>query len=101
MRRLVSIVSAVLLFTALLKLPIGYYTLLRIVVTGSAFYLAYNVHSVGKPAWQIVVWCLIGVLFNPVLPIYLGTRAAWAPVDVVIGILFLIEGFRPDRSTQT
>jgi hypothetical protein len=82
------IVAVVMLFLALLDLPIGYYTLLRIVVCGTAIYLSFVAKEIKKLHW---VWIMgfIGILFNPFIPIHLD-KEIWAFIDIIVGFTFII-----------
>ena len=64
-------VSAALLLLALADLPYGFYTFLRIVVSGTAAFGAFSAHSVGQSGWMIALG-FVALLFNPVFPIYFG-----------------------------
>lgn len=69
------------------SMPYGYYTFLRIIVTlGCAFLLLGRDHEQGNI--QIMVWIIIGVLFNPVIPIYLD-RDLWKIIDIITSFIFL------------
>jgi uncharacterized membrane protein len=82
------IVAVVMLFLALLDLPIGYYTLLRIVVCGTAIYLSFVAKEIKKLHW---VWIIgfIGILFNPFIPIHMD-KEIWAFIDIIVGFTFII-----------
>ena len=86
-----SIVCAGMLFMAVLKLPIEYYRLLRIVVFAGAILVI--IENLKKQMHWVVVFTLIAVLFNPIFPIYLYKKSIWMPFDIITGILFLIEVF--------
>jgi hypothetical protein len=62
-------------------MPLGCYTFLRIAVCASAIYQAWNGHKHGLGPWITVAFVLVAFLYNPVLPVYLGPKAAWAPVN--------------------
>jgi len=83
---------AVLLFLALINLPIGYYTMLRIVVTIGAAAIVIKEFEDGLNIW-VIVFGLIAILFNPILPIYFHNKAIWTPIDLFIGILFIVKLF--------
>ncbi len=70
----------------------GYYTLMKFVVTGSAAYYAYYIYETVKKQdcwfWGLVV---IAILFNPIVPVYLGDKSLWMIIDVaVIGFLICL-----------
>lgn len=78
---------AVMCLLALLPLPYGYYTLLRIVVCGAGAFGAYKAFE--KPETQVWAFALGGlaILFNPIIPIHL-TREIWAPIDIAAAAVF-------------
>jgi uncharacterized protein DUF6804 len=86
------IVGAMLLFVAIIHLPIGFYTFLRIMVTGIAAYNAYEARNSEGKLW-LILFIVAAIVFNPVIPIYLGGKGMWLPVDVVFGTVFLISCF--------
>ncbi|WP_425422893.1 DUF6804 family protein [Phaeodactylibacter xiamenensis] len=81
-----------LLLLALVDLPIGYYTLLRIVVTIGAVAIVVTEFENGINFW-VIAFGLIAVLFNPLIPVYLGDKSAWMPIDLITAILFGIKSF--------
>ena len=96
----VWLVPAGLLFFALLPLPYGFYTLLRIVVCAAAGYLAFREYRMKESAtvWTVAL-AIIAVLFNPLIPVHLS-REVWAPVDVVAALVLVAHwrfGARPSR----
>jgi len=91
MRYLLLICTGLLLL-ALLRLPIGYYTFLRIVVTIGAVTVVVSEFK-SKINFWVITFGIIAVLFNPLIPIYLGNRVVWAPIDIIVAGLFLIKSF--------
>ncbi len=90
-RYIVSVICALLLFIALLHLPIAYYRFLRVVVFIGALLVVYR----NRKDWLFwsILFVGVAILFNPILPIYLYKRSVWMPLDIIVGILFLVEGF--------
>ena len=84
------LICAGLLFLAIVKLPIGYYTFLRIVVTIGAVAVVIDENEINF--WTII-FGIIAILFNPILPIYLNNKSAWMPIDLICGILFIFKAF--------
>ena len=84
--------SAALLFLALLDLPIGFYTLIRIVVTIGASAVVFTEFEKGINFW-IISFGLTAILFNPIIPVYLHDKDSWAVIDIITGILFAIKAF--------
>jgi len=87
----VPIICACLLFLAVFELPIRYYTFLRIVVFTGALLIVVMLKR--KHFYWIILFMLIAVLFNPIYPIYLYKKVIWMPLDIIIGILFLLISF--------
>ena len=81
-----------LLFIGLFDLPIGYYTLLRIVVTIGSVAVVVSEFENGFNFW-VITFGLIAILFNPLIPIYLNDKSAWMPIDIIGGIIFVIKSF--------
>lgn len=79
-----------LLLLALLDLPIGYFTLLRIVVTFVAAAVIVTEFENGINFW-IITFGIIAITFNPLIPIYLGDKNTWIPIDIITAILFAIK----------
>lgn len=95
------LIPAGMLLLALMPLPYGYYLLLRLVVCIAAGMVAFFAFSsVPRIHWRIVTFGMIALLFNPFVRIHL-TRELWAPIDVIVAILFLIiamRGLEPHRA---
>ena len=87
---IIKIITAVLLFLALMEMPYGYYQFLRIAVFVSALVCAYQSYRLGT--FFTIIFAVIAILFNPVFPIYLS-REVWQPVDVGVGMVFLVSVF--------
>mgnify|MGYP001555572877 FL=1 len=86
-----------LLFLSLAELPIGYYTLLRIIVTIGAIIVVVTEFQNGNNFW-VLTFGLIAFLFNPIIPIYLNDKSAWMPLDIISGIIFIIKSFTIKQS---
>lgn len=87
MHKALWIVPAAMLLLAVLPLPYGYYTLLRLAVCGLAGYLAWaHATREGTDAWVFALGG-IAVLFNPIIPVHL-TREIWAFIDVATAVAF-------------
>jgi len=76
-----------MLFGAIAEWPYGYYTILRwitcitsILVVLQAFEKNIN--------WAKVIFIIIAILFNPLVPIYLS-RSTWIPLDIITAIFFI------------
>ncbi|MBW3522250.1 DUF6804 family protein [Chryseobacterium sp. NKUCC03_KSP] len=83
---------AICCFVGIFRLPIEYYTFLRILVSVGALIVLYNTLSF-KQYYFSIIFLIILILFNPVFPIYLYRKNVWIPIDTVTGILFLLINF--------
>ncbi|MET3034501.1 DUF6804 family protein [Chryseobacterium sp. NRRL B-14859] len=79
-------------FAGLFRLPIEYYTFLRILVSIGALLVLYNTLSF-KQHYFSIIFLVILILFNPVFPIYLYRKSLWIPIDTITGILFFLINF--------
>jgi hypothetical protein len=91
---------AIMLFIAYFKLPIGYYTILRIAVTIGAGYICYTEYQRG-PGVKMIVFGAIAVVFNPIIPVYLGGRSVWRPIDIAAGLAFAWYALREFKARGT
>jgi hypothetical protein len=89
------VISAIMLFLAILPFPYGYYTLLRLVICGTAIYLVWFTKNINRQGWM---WAMgfITLLFNPIIPIRLD-RGTWGVIDFVAAILFIVVLFKIKR----
>nr|WP_272860974.1 DUF6804 family protein [Aureisphaera galaxeae] len=81
----------------ILHLPIEYYTFLRIVVfIGSLWVILSRV----KTWYWVALFSVVAIVFNPIYPVYLYQKSKWIPIDIVVGILFLLQVFAPKKRTD-
>jgi hypothetical protein len=91
----IAIIIGFLLLIAILPLPYGYYTFLRLVVFGGGLFLAYQLYEQKLHKWSVVM-AVLAVLFNPFIPVYLS-RETWLPIDIVGAITFLVVGGKLEK----
>ncbi|WP_370896734.1 DUF6804 family protein [Chryseobacterium gossypii] len=89
---------AISCFIGIFRLPIEYYTFLRILVSIGALSVIYNFLSFGQYYFSIIFLAIL-IIFNPVFPIYLYQKSLWIPIDTITGILFLLIAFA-DKAEQ-
>ncbi|UZO81536.1 hypothetical protein NBT05_03450 [Aquimarina sp. ERC-38] len=87
---MLSFCCALLLFIAVLPNPLKYYGWLRGIVSLGAILVMIKNFTVG---YWVILFGLILILFNPVWPIHFYMKLPWVPIDIVTGILFLVEIF--------
>ena len=80
-----------LLVLAVFPLPYGYYIVLRIIVTICASLIAYGVYkSSGNITPSALLFCVIAILFNPLVPIHFS-KAIWMPIDLISATIFYLN----------
>lgn len=84
------LICGILLFLGVAHLPIGYYTLLRIVVTIGAVAVVVTEFENGVNFW-VIGFGLVAIIFNPLIPVYFNNKSAWVPIDLISGIIFVIK----------
>ena len=85
-----AIISALILIIAIFPFDIFYYKFLRVFVFIGALVL---MGQSSKTPFVFLTFALIAYLFNPISPIYLFQKSIWIPVDIICGLLFLINSF--------
>lgn len=90
--KILFIFCAIACFIGIFKLPIEYYTFLRVLVSVGA---VLAILGFRKAENQLFMYIFVGIfiLFNPIIPIYLYQKSIWIPIDVVVGVLFLLIDF--------
>ena len=89
MQKLIKIGLAILLFLCLLKMPYGFYQLVRMTALVGFAILSYNAFK-EKNANEGIIYIGLAILFQPVFKITLG-REIWNIVDVIIGIGLMLS----------
>lgn len=88
------LIPIALLLIGLADLPTGYYTLVRIVVCLiSALSCYWSYKSDDKVGIATVVFGILALLFNPIIPVYLQDKGIWAVIDIAAAILLAIRYF--------
>lgn len=96
------LIPIVLLLIGLVDLPTGYYTIVRIAVCLiSALSCYWSFKSDEKVGIATVVFGLLAILFNPIIPVYLQNKAACTVIDVVAAILLAIRYFTLKGRTES
>lgn len=86
------LISAILLIMACFPLPYGYYTFLRIAITiVSVICIVQNIHE--GFATQNIIWAIIAILFNPIIPIYFS-KTIWVVLDLAIAGWFGVKWYK-------
>lgn len=77
----------IVLAIGILPMPIGYYTLSRLVVCAAALYFAHNFYK-KKDNTNLWIFGFITVLYNPIIPVYLYEKAIWIVINLITIFLF-------------
>ena len=96
----ISLISAILLAIGCFPLPIGYYTFLRIVVFVVCVILIINDNKKGLN-WSNIALGITGIIFNPIIPIYLHEKGVWVVIDAICAILFAVKTYQFYKSEQS
>ncbi|TBZ30760.1 DUF6804 family protein [Rhizobium leguminosarum] len=91
MRNNLILMPVALLVVAVFPLPYGYYLFLRLAITASAAYLAWEDYK-RKDAfngWSLIL-SMVALLFNPLIPVYLD-RGSWFVIDLAVAGIFAMR----------
>lgn len=91
----ISYFLAFLLLLAVLPLPYGYYTFLRISVFTGSLFLAYQSYQHDKVNLATIL-AGFAILFNPIIPVYLS-KELWLPIDIISAISFYLIGSKLEK----
>ena len=94
----IATIVGFLLLIAIIPLPYGYYTFLRLMVFGGGLFLAYQLYEQRLHSWSVVM-AVLAVLFNPLIPFYLS-REAWLPIDLVSAFLLFYVGHHVSKGAK-
>jgi len=88
---------SILLFLCLLKMPYGFYQLVRFLALVGFAFLAYQAHQEDQKT-AVFIYVSLALLFQPFLKVSLG-RELWNIVDVVVrvGLLLSMVVKRPHK----
>lgn len=85
--------AGLFLLLGIIDFPIGYYTFLRIVVFCiSAILIISEYKQKQTISIAIVILGLILILFNPIIPVYLGDPHIWKVLDLLAGAIMCVYG---------
>ena len=73
----------------ILPLPIGYYMLSRLIVSGCALYFARKFYK--KTTTKLWIFGFFVVLYNPIALIYLYEKAIWVIINIPTIYYFYIN----------
>jgi len=97
-QKIIKITLAILFLLCLLKMPYGYYELVRFLALIGFAYLAYQANQQNNNT-ATIIYAALALLFQPFFKITLG-RDLWNIVDVVVAIGLLITLFTNKQITN-
>ena len=97
---LLSFVCAFLLLLAVAKMPSGYYTFLRLVISICCTAIIIQNIKTLPPVW-LVFFVSTFLLFNPLMPVYFYKKSLWLFIDIVEALIFAVYGFRYEHLKKT
>ena len=80
----------VAMLLGLLPMPFGFFILLKLIVSAGALYFAVNFHKQGDN-FKVWIFGFIVVLYNPIIPIPLGSKVLWIIVNIPTIYYFYIN----------
>lgn len=92
---IIKITLAILLIVCLLKMPYGYYQLVRFIAFCGFGFLSYESHKQDKQS-AMIIYGILALLFQPFFKVALG-RELWNIVDLIVGIGLIISVFRTKK----
>ena len=75
----------------ILPMPIGYYTLLRLVVCACAIYYSFYSKQ-NNDEMAMLIFGFVVILYNPIFPIYLYEKSIWIVLNIITAWLFYTRG---------
>ncbi len=82
------IIAAAMLLWGTQYNPSSYYIFLRWIVFGVSWASVLMANRHKYSAW-VVVFVIIGLLFNPVIPVHLHSKSTWTLINVIAAGLYL------------
>ena len=93
----IPLVGALISLIALLPFPVEFYTFTRITISLCSAYAAFGFYKEDHNVW--IVFALVTVLYNPILPIYLYDRSLWQVLNVLTALVFSYSySLRPEKN---
>lgn len=95
MKNILKIITSILLLICLLKMPYGYYQLVRLVSFASFLIIAITYYKENKIN-SMYLFIFFAILFQPFLKVALG-RQLWNIVDVVVAAVLIASIFYKEK----
>ena len=98
----VPAIATLMVLLALMRMPYGYYTLLRLGLCAVCVYYISQFRPPLTPGHRVALGAL-AVLYNPIIPVHLGSKGLWTFVNTATILYFWFverEGARCSESGQ-
>ena len=82
----IFLAAAIISMISLAPFDAPFYTFTRIAITLGGIAAIVRLYPRGDGWW--IPFATITILFNPILPVYLGVKVAWMGINVVTALLF-------------
>lgn len=92
----IKLILSALFLLCLAPMPYGFYSLIRFVAMIAFAIYAYAYYE-KKNNKLAIVFLSLAILFQPLLPIYLG-RMLWNIIDVVVAIFLVVLYFKENSN---
>ena len=83
------IAPLIIMFIGLMPMPYGCYTLVRVVVFVCALYFVFEFINIDDTTF-IWTFGFLALLYNPLIPITLGSKGLWVIVNIITAGIFWI-----------
>jgi hypothetical protein len=96
--KVIRLVLAFLFFACLLKMPYGFYNIVRFIALIGFAILAYQAsEKINKT--EMIIYLGLALLFQPLFKITLG-RQNWNIIDVFVGLGLILSIFLKQKKSQ-
>jgi hypothetical protein len=77
-----AVASTLVVAAGLLRMPFGYYTLLRVVLCLTSAVGFSRARRCGDTLW-VWAYAVLAIIYNPLLPLRLGSKGLWIGLNIV------------------
>lgn len=81
----------VIMLIGILPMPIGYYSIVRIIVFVCSLYFCFKIYEKNKNIsgnHELWFFSIIALIYNPIFPIYLYAKIMWVIINLITAYLF-------------
>jgi hypothetical protein len=96
--KIIKVVLALLFFICLMKMPYGYYQLVRFAALVGFAVLAFYANENGNKM-EVIIFIALAILFQPLIKVALG-KNLWNIIDVIVGLALLLSLVLPFQKKE-